>query len=300
MTIRFTKATRANGVDGNFVATNPRVLVKPNEFPAPLYPEDPMFWGQFHEVIQEVCAARDRANYTRRFSPALRAAGLKTAADAVRLVHVDWPGDILLIAAKAVSGNSVFRTFTRATQSNFTDGVVLLNHLLNEAPWKVSPSSFCAKWEFMVPRPEEVAGAIARNEIVAPDWVMHALTNMMSLQEIAQDQRKFTLYPEGSPKHPSYSAMHAAAGGAAATIIKVMLALDSESMHNVNVTAENMAHFRATAGVHYPRDNAVGLWLGQEVVTRWLPGYLQAELGFDPAQVSAVLADVRCDWGVGL
>lgn len=299
MTLRFTKATRAAGVDGSFYDVDPRVLVKSHEFPAPLYPEDPMFWGQMHEVIQEVCAARDRANYMRRFSAPLRAMGNKTAADAARIVHQDWPGDILLIAAKAVASRG-FRTFTRTTQSNFTDATVLLNHLLNMAPWIVSPSSFCAKWVYMVPRPEEVAGAIARGQIMAPDWVMHALRNMMDLSIIAADQRKFTMYPEGSPKHPSYSAMHAAAGGAAATIIKTMLTLDSESTHSVNVTAENMAHFRATAGVHYPRDNAVGLWLGQEAVTRWLPGYLHAELGFDIAQVQSIIASVRCDWGVGL
>lgn len=299
MTLRFTKATRATGVDGNFYDSNPRVLVKSGEFPAPLYPEDPLFWGQMHEVIQEVCAARDKANYSLRFSGPLRSKGNKTAADAARLVHQDWPGDVLLIAAKAVTHQG-FRTFTRTTASNFTDGVVLLNHLVNKAPWIVSPSSFCAKWQFMVPRPEEVAGAIARGQITAPDWIMHGLRNMMDLSVIAADQRKFTMYPEGSPKHPSYSAMHAAAGGAAATIIKTMLALDSESTHAVNVTAENMAHFRATAGVHYPRDNAVGLWLGQETVARWLPQYLHDELGFDIDEVANAIASVRCDWGVGL
>ena len=295
MTIRFAKAKPEDGHDGFFTADNPRVLVKPDEFPKPLYPGDEGFWAHFSEVIQEVSAAKDNANYRSRTAQALIDRGVKTAADAAVAVHKDWPGDLILVAAKACKGK--MRDFKKAVPSNFTDGVVLLNHLINAAAWMVSPSSFCAKWNFMVPRPEEVAGAIARDELEAPDWVKLALFRAVPRETLVADQRRFTMYPEGCPPHPSYNAMHAAAAGAGCTVVKVMMDLPPEERAMVDLTASNMAHFRATAGVHYPQDNAVGLWLGQEVVNRWLPDYLEKMVGIPADEVNDALKDAQTDWG---
>ena len=62
MTIRFTKATRNNGVDGHFNDGDARVTVLSTELPAPIYPEaGAAFWSQFEAVIKEVAQAKKRS-----------------------------------------------------------------------------------------------------------------------------------------------------------------------------------------------------------------------------------------------
>lgn len=290
--LRFKKATRNNGVDGHFEESDPRVTVEPNEFPAPIYPEDEGFWDQFTQTIHAASMAQDKAAYRRGVSPALEASNVNRADLAAEAVHRDWPTEILTIGARyATSG---FRTI-EPLEGVFTDKVVLLNYLMSWAAWAVSANSFCAKWHFMMPRPEEVAGAIVRNEIDAPEHVKLQLFDMVSRQSLLADQRKFTTYPEGSPNHPSYNAMHSAAAGAAATVVKVVMELSKQDTDMINLTARNMAYFRTTAGVHYPQDNKTGLWLGQETVKRLLPTKL-AELGVDAALTENLLADAYIEW----
>lgn len=291
--IRFNKKIRSEGVDGNFTDDNPRVLVKPNEFPTPLYPEDGEFWKEFATTIECVGMAHDNARYLRGVSSALQDHGIRDAKSAANIVHKDWPTDIMLIGAKfAKSG---YKTFTNLENSVFTDKVVLLNHLMAEAAWQVSASSFCAKWHFMVPRPEEVAGAIARNELDAPDQIKMCLYDLVPQTQLASNQISFTMYPEGCPNHPSYNAMHSAAASAAGTVIKVMLDLSDTDRQMIDLTQRNMAYFRTTAGVHYPQDNSTGLWLGQEVVKRWLPQKL-LDLGVTRPEIDSALLNAETDW----
>lgn len=294
MPMQFLKADATNGHDAHFKADDPRVIVKPDEFPKPLYPGDDGFWQQFDAVIEEVAAAKAKASYLGRLSSCIVASGVTRADQAAALVHKDWPGDIILLGAKACKKQ--WRKFSLPVASNFTDATVLLNALVNLAPWWVSPSSFCAKWHYMVPRPEEVAGAIARGELKCPDQIALKLFTLMPREAVIADQRAFTLYPEGCPPHPSFNAMHAAAAGAAVTAAKVLLVLSDSDRVMMDMTALNMAHLRATAGVHYPQDNAVGLWLGQEVVNRVLPKWMESNVGIPSGEVDAALAEVQTDW----
>lgn len=294
MTIRFTKATRENGVDGHFTADHPRVSVRPEELPMPLYPEDEGFWDEFLTTIAKACMAHDNARYVRGVSPALEKIIGQNAKQAAELVHHDWPHEILTHAAQAVT--SPWRDIP-GLQGKFTDRVVMLNHLMGWAAHAVSPNSFAAKWHYMVPRPEEVAGAIARGELDAPAEVRMLLFDMVPQGMLAQDQRRFTSYPEGSPDHPAYNAMHSAAAGAAATVVKVLFDLTEADQMMVDMTAHNMAHFRTVAGVHYPQDNRVGLWLGQETVVRLLPALMEQEYGVPGDFIASVLSTVSVDWG---
>lgn len=293
MPIRFTKATRETGVDGHFTADDPRVSVRPEEFPTPIYPEDEGFWDQFLDTIAKACQAHDNARYARGVSPALEKVVKQNARNAANLVHADWPHEILTHAAQAVT--SPWRDIP-GLSGKFTDRVVMLNHLMGWAAHAVSPNSFAAKWHFMMPRPEEVAGAIARGELEAPYEVEMALYDMISKEDLIADQRKFTLYPEGSPDHPSYNAMHSAAAGAAATVVKFMFDLSDEDLHMVNLTAHNMAFFRTVAGVHYPQDNRVGLWMGQETVKRLLPQKMESEFGVSAQVVADAIEAILVDW----
>lgn len=285
MVLRFTKATKADGVDGNIDPIEARVLVKPQEFPSPIYPEDGGFWDEFMHVVDQVSQAKHKLPITSAFADCLP---IKYMDQAAALVHKDWPSDIMVMVGKVLSSPLRFT-------SGFTDGTVLVNALIGEAALAVSPSSFAAKWHFMAARPEEVAGAIARGEIDVPQTVRMRLFDVFDMDALAKDQRTFTMYPEGSPKHPSFNAMHAAAAGAGAAILRAMFILNEDDRDEVNLCAWNMAHFRSAAGVHFPRDNSVGLWLGEEVVSRWLPNRLQA-LGIDAAAVAAALASERVEW----
>lgn len=296
MGLQFTKAKPdAGGHDGFFSGDNPRVIVKPEEFPKPLVPGDGGFFIEFEAVIEEVAAAKAKASYSNRLSACIIASGVARADQAAELVHKDWPGDIILLGAKACQ-NKVWRKFSLPVASNFTDATVLLNALINLAPWWVSPSSFAAKWHFMVARPEEVAGAVARGEFDVPDQVKMKLFAVVKQSDLLADQRRFTMYPEGCPPHPSYNAMHAAAAGAAVTAAKVMLVLSGADRGMMDLTAHNMAHLRATAGVHYPQDNNAGLWLGQEVVNRKLPKWMEEHVGIPAGEVEAALKEVQTNW----
>lgn len=289
MTIRFTKAAREQGVDGHFLTVDSRVTVKPSEFQTPLHPEDAGYWDQFDAVLKAVCAAKQNAIMRNQMSPALVPVTGGNAATAAKLVHKDMPTDIMLIAFRAIKEKR-FRL-----GRGFTDGPVLLNHLMSWAAHAVSANSFCAKWHFMAARPEEIAGAIARDEIDAPDTIKLRLFTAFDREAIIQNQRTFTMYDEGSPDHPGYNAMHAAAASAGASIILAMMDLDDDDRAQVVHTAYDMAHFRSTAGVHTPQDNNVGLWLGQETVQRLLAGKM-AEFGIARADTEKALSNASVQW----
>ena len=94
---------------------------------------------------------------------------------------------------------------------------------------------------------------------------------------------KFTQYEnEGSPKHPSYPAMHSASSSAALWVATV-IDLDSPAAANIIeealLTDYAVAYARTVAAVHYPGDNVAGLRLGQEVLSRLLPDQLSGRTG---------------------
>lgn len=291
--IRFNKATRANGVDGQFEFNNPRVTVQPTELPTPLYPEDPGFWIQFQAVLDSVTKAKENSKLTLGVSSALEPIILRSALNAAEIVHNDLPTEIMLHGFRAIQ-NKVWRDI--GLLGGFTDKVVLLNNVMSFAAHAVSANSFCAKWHWMVPRPEEVAGAIARDEIEAPDDIVLQLFDCYNRPTLASQQKSFTTYPEGCPGHPSYNAMHSAAAGAGALALKVMMDLNEDDMNMINLTARNMAYFRTVAGVHYPQDNAVGLWLGEETVARVLPNFLADNYGVDPVLIDVIISSNRFGW----
>lgn len=292
MTLRFKKATRDTGVDGHIGIADPRVVLHVDDVPAPLYPEDLGFWGEFSDTIDAACLAHDGSRMQRGVAPGLEHI-VRNGADAARLVQSDWPSAIMTTATQQL-GALPFREFSGMRQ-DFTDGLVLLDHLLGWAPHAVSPSSFAIKWHFMVPRPEEVAGAIARGELDAPEDIKMRLYDMVPRELLARDETSFSFYKLGCPTHPSYIAMHSAAAGAAGAVIKVILDLSEDSRRAIDLASRNMAYFRSIAGVHYPQDNRIGLWAGQEVVARTLPRKLTA-IGFDQSEVEVALRETHTDW----
>merc|ERR1719263_2153745 len=94
--------------------------------------------------------------------------------------------------------------------ADFVNTHVLLARLAGWAVSVVSPAAFASKWHHGRARPEEVAWAVARGQLPSAPWAVAQAIQAMNLTSAAD----FTAYPEGSPRHPSYPAMHSAASSA--------------------------------------------------------------------------------------
>lgn len=295
--LRFSKVPAADMVDAHFTRDNPRVTVKPEEFPTPIYPEQEEIWQQMGTVIDEVGDAKTKSVRRSGVAACFEKAGLNRADLCAESVHNDWPSDLALMIAKDVK--SGFRDL--GLPGVFTDKVVLLNSLIAKAAHHVSANSFCAKAHFLVPRPEEVVGAIARGEISCPQSITARLVDLPGYSKFADDQRTFTMYPEGCPPHGSYPAMHSGVGGATGTIIKLMRDVTAEEKAEIDLGIINIGMWRSTAGVHWPQDNYVGFWNGQLTVERFIVDEL-VSLGADRVKVEAAVVAAHTDWldGTGL
>ena len=176
---------------------------------------------------------------------------------------------------------------------DFVRSVVVLAELNTWAIGSVGPQNFGIKWYGGRARPEEVAfliktGAIPSHHV--PMEIRTALENMDFDTAPA-----FTAYPEGSPRHPSWPAMHSAAS-AGSMWMGVVMNLTPEQWCETKAVDYGVAYARTVAGVHFPDDNIVGLNLGQELVARKLPGYLAARYGSDPGAVRKKILEMRFDW----
>lgn len=285
--IRYTKTSRATGVDGFYTADHPDVTVPPTDLPVPLQPEHPRFWGQLETVLHAVAVMRDprRLENPHCLSEAFKSLGARDMQAGCQLVRADPPTQIMTEAVRLIS--TAWRDIP-GLQGSFTNKAVLLSDVLGWAARAVSPNSFATKWHFMVARPEEVVAAVLAGTISAPWEITCLIRSLGDLALLTADPRTLTAFPEGSPGHPSYNAMHAAAAGAQLAVAQTLLNLNTPNLMHLQRAAGGMSYYRTWAGVHYPMDNASGLWLGYETVRRGLPAHL-AQFGADPAAVQAAL-----------
>jgi hypothetical protein len=105
----------------------------------------------------------------------------------------------------------------------------------------------------------------------------------------------FTGYPEGSPKHPSWPAMHSA-GSTSSFWLKVLFDLSEEQYCQALLTDYAVAMARTTAGVHYRMDNICGLNMGQQIIAERLADVLATKYGSDPEVVQAKIDKERFNW----
>lgn len=175
------------------------------------------------------------------------------------------------------------------TQADFVNSTVLLSRTIGWAVSEVSPSAFACKWSEGRARPESVAWAVHTGELDAPQEIKDKIAALKLTKP-----EDFTAYKEGSPRHPSWPAMHSAASSAS-LYMAVLMDLSPEQIAEAQKMDFAVATFRSAAGVHYDTDNRAGLALGQEVIARQLPDYL-AQFGADPDAVRAKIEKVRHDW----
>ena len=286
--MNFEKATLETGVDSHFTFEDPRVSPFDEASPATFGSDE--FWQEFCIVCESAGAAKNKLMLGDEVSVALRHR-VRNAYEAAQIVRADRP--VELMSHALVSASPKPRDL--GLRVDFIDGTVMIDRVMATIAHLVAPSTFAAKWMFLYPRPEEVAGAIARGELDAPSEVRHALKAHHSLAFIAGDQRKFTVFDEGSPMHPSYPAMHSAVAGALYITICTLCDLNDYQELIVWQTARNMAYFRTYAGVHYPMDNRAGLLMGQRVAMIHLP-MVANQLGLDADEVVSVAEEKRIDW----
>jgi hypothetical protein len=106
-----------------------------------------------------------------------------------------------------------------------------------------------------------MAWKIANGE-VPKENVPKDIYEMIARMEL-KNATSFTQYPEGSPNHPSWPAMHSAASSASLWLA-VVANLTDDQYCQVLRTDHAVAYARTVAGVHYTADNIAGLNMGQE------------------------------------
>ena len=181
------------------------------------------------------------------------------------------------------------------SNDEFLRGAVLLADIATWAIGVVGPPNFGVKWFVGRPRPEEVVWEIYNDRMSQSDGVPGYIVETVKQQFDLTKMEDFTAYPEGSPRHPSWPAMHAAAS-AASLWMAVVMDLSDEQWCDVKGVDYSIGYARTVAGVHYYTDTIAGLNIGQEVLARLLPGYLEEKYGSNPAAVAAKIERVRFDW----
>lgn len=213
-------------------------------------------------------------------------------------VHDEYPGELQVeliewLWSQNVTLNTEIIPFR--SKSDFVGRNVAMASMNTWAIGAVSPFNFYLKWYAGRPRPEEVAFLIAnRNLTVHEHGVPPDLVKLIDQLELTTPM-SYTGYPEGSPRHPSWPAMHSAASSASFWLA-VMLNLTPEQYCEALRVDYFTAFARTVAGVHYRTDNIAGLNLGQELMAELLPDHLAQMYGSDPDKVRAKIAELRFDW----
>eukprot|EP00565_Helicotheca_tamesis_P003956 CAMPEP_0185729432 /NCGR_PEP_ID=MMETSP1171-20130828/5710_1 /TAXON_ID=374046 /ORGANISM="Helicotheca tamensis, Strain CCMP826" /LENGTH=451 /DNA_ID=CAMNT_0028398269 /DNA_START=492 /DNA_END=1847 /DNA_ORIENTATION=- len=181
----------------------------------------------------------------------------------------------------------------RGNSVEFIDGVIALTEICTWAVFHVSNHNFAAKYLTGMPRPEEVAYAVAAGEIRQKHVPDQLYTNIMKLN--LNHAVDFTAYPDGSPRHPSYPAMHSAASNISFWL-QVVLKPTAEQICEMKKIDYAVSYARTVAGVHYPQDNKAGLKLGQEIMKRELPHYLSEKFHGDEEYIREKVEKVSFNW----
>jgi hypothetical protein len=145
-----------------------------------------------------------------------------------------------------------------------------------------------------MPRPEEVAWLIYSGMFTENDGVPGDIVESIRSLDLTHPT-DFTAYMPGSPMHPSWPAMHAAASSCSLWL-PVVARLTGEQYCEALRVDYAVAYARTVAGVHYEQDNFAGLNLGQLVLLEKLPTMLQEGYGANPIKVRERLEYLRFDW----
>ena len=263
-----------------------------------------LFWTDFLEVVKAQIARVEGDHPTTIMPmPDIWTDANMDIDDVAIAVHDEFPGvhHVDLLESFLAEGVTFDREVIKSDDVvDFIRGPVMLSHMNTWSIATVGPHNFGTKWYVGRARPEEVAFAIQTGAIpqdYVPMSVRTELGNLRNAMGVTEfrDATDFTAYPEGSPRHPSWPAMHSAAS-AGSLWMPVVMNLTPEQLCQARAVDYGVAYARTVAGVHYPTDNTAGLNLGQEILARKLPKYLAEVYGADPNVVSQKIESIRFNW----
>ena len=228
-------------------------------------------------------------------------------------VHDEPPGDwqAQLIHQFLQEGLEVdYDIMPKRSAVEFIGAVVRLYDMNTHFINYVAPHNFAAKWHAGRARPEEVVHAIVNGKIdpscVPPELYDDIIDNFSDLAGATfdypfgasdPDGTDFTAYSEGSPRHPSWPAMHSAASNVSFWMQVVFKLTDAQVCEAMKIDY-GVSYARTIAGVHYKRDNLDGLNMGKEVIRRDIAKYLHDHFDADEAaaQAKADAIAASFDW----
>jgi hypothetical protein len=152
----------------------------------------------------------------------------------------------------------------------------------------VGPVNFMLKWNYGMPRPEEMAFLISEGKLTSdcdgvPEDLVHKIKKL-NLKKATD----FTAYGGGSPCHPSFPAMHSA-GSTLSIWLPALYKLTAKQYLEALRMDYSVSIARTVAGVHYPQDNIAGLHVGQRIIREQLPAYMEDNYGYDREKVKTTL-----------
>lgn len=286
----------------------------PDDAPKPNNEENHAFWEEFIEVME---AVGELKTFERSFEvdpsttdplPKVMERitdlwnGKRNITEVAEAVHDEFPGVYHAEMITKWLGNKTLKRksalFPTTGNKDFLRFPVMLSDLVGHAIRMVAPCDFALKWDEGRARPEEVAWMIKEGHLTIPDKYsdrVYELFAKIGDYNSFTSPTNFTAYPEGSPNHPSYPAMHSAAS-AASFWLDVTMDLNEEQRCEARMLDYSISYARTVAGVHYSSDNIAGLMVGQEILAKTLPRYLHDEYGADYTAVVDAVVKAKYDW----
>merc|ERR550539_40618 len=266
----------------------------------PTQPAQGTFWAEFDQITQLQISRRNGEMAASKMTLPQMFEGF-TMEEGSAAVRADFPSQFptdltLQFLREGVDFDETIIPHT--TADDFVNKQVMLARIIGWAVSTVSPTCFAAKWHEGRPRPEEVALAIVNNDTRVARAPADVVSRVRSLNIMAHGAFDYTAYGTGSPKHPSWPAMHSAAS-TASVFLPVVLSLTAAQIRETQLVDCAVATFRSFAGVHYETDNMAGLAIGQEVIRRELPEMLRRNYGSSATAVREKLSrviDQGHDW----
>jgi len=225
-----------------------------------------------------------------------------TVNDVAEAVYDEYPGehqaDFLFDLIGGKYGELLFddSIIPRRSEGRFWHGIIMLADLNTWSMGIVGPHNFGAKWFAGRARPEEISWLIRTGEVNAPRKIRNKLRKIRNYDQATDFTRYSREGRSGSPRHPSWPAMHSA-GSNMSFWTQIVFNLTPRQRCEAKKVDFAVSFARTVAGVHFEDDNLAGLNMGQEIVARSLPNHFAQKYGSGVSNVRRKVNEKRFQWG---
>lgn len=263
----------------------------------PPRPGTPAFWDEFRKVMEVQIDRNNKKDVNEYFTLPMVWEGfsMEDAADAVKK---EYPGLWQQQVIEWAWGQGIeidYKLIPFRSKVDFIGKVIRMVNINAWAIGTVAPMNFHIKWHIGMPRPEEIAWGITTGDIKQEDVPEDIYFTIKAMQ--LKNQFDFGAYKDvGSPKHPSWPAMHSAASVASLWLAVLADNITDEIYCEALRTDYAVAFGRTVGGVHYEMDNTAGLNIGQETLRRNLADFLVVNYNGDRAYIEKKIEKFTHDW----